>query len=247
MSTINVMSLRGVLFDFDGTLADTASAERNAWPGLADVIARHTPGVDPHELHTRYFRVFEPHWTAYLEGRIDFATYRRNRLTEALEPWREVDDELFEVYRQEKRRGVEGLQLFDDAIATLRYLRTLGLRVGLLTNGPSSLQRHKLEVTGIEPELDAVAISEEIGVAKPEPQAFYRAAAMIGCRPAEVAMVGDSPEYDIAGAIAAGLALAVLVRRGLDVAADGATVIETLGELPAAMGVGPDRSGPYRG
>ena len=236
MSTIKPMTLRGVLFDFDGTLADTAAAERESWPELAAVIARHTPGVDPGELRTRYFGVFELHWKAYLEGRIDFSTYRRNRLSEALEPWREVDDELFEDYRQEKRRGVEGLRLFDDAIATIRYLRTLGLRVGLLTNGPSSLQRHKLEVTGIEPELDAVAISEEIGIAKPEPEAFHQAARMIGCEPVEVAMVGDSPESDIAGAIAAGLALAVLVTRGLDVSADGATIVETLDELPAAMG-----------
>ena len=237
MSTIKAMTLRGVLFDFDGTLADTASAERHAWPALAEAITRHAPGVDPEELHTRYFSVFEPHWTAYLEGRVDFATYRRNRLTEALQQWREVDDELFDAYRREKRRGVEGLRLFGDAVATLRYLRALGLRVGLLTNGPSSLQRHKLAVTGIEPELDAVAISEEIGVAKPEPQAFYRAAGMIGCEPPEVAMVGDSPEYDIAGAIAAGLALAVLVTRGLDVSANGATVVETLAQLPAAIGV----------
>ena len=237
MSTITTMILRGVLFDLDGTLADTASAERHAWPALAEVITRRVPDVDPEEFYGRYFSVFETHWTAYLEGRIDFATYRRNRLSEALEPWRHVDDELFDAYRTAKRRGLEGIRLFDDAVGTIRLLRDLGLRVGLLTNGPSSLQRRKLEITGIEPELDAVAISEEIGVAKPEPEAFYRAAELIGCGPSEVAMVGDSPEYDIAGAVAAGLALAVLVRRGLDVSADGATVVETLAELPAALGV----------
>jgi putative hydrolase of the HAD superfamily len=235
------MTLRGVLFDFDGTLADTASAERRAWPALAEVIARHAPGVDVGQLRRRYYTVFDSHWTTYIEGRIDFATYRRRRLSEALEPWQEVDDELFEAYRAEKRRGVEALRLFDDSLAAIRYLRALGLRVGLLTNGPSSLQRHKLEVTRLEPELDAIAISEEIGVAKPEPEAFHRAAELLGVVPAEVAMVGDSPEYDVAGAAAAGLALAVLVTRGLDVAADGAPVVETLSELPAALGLTGER------
>jgi putative hydrolase of the HAD superfamily len=232
------MALRGVLFDLDGTLADTASAEREAWPALAAVIRRHAPGADEEELRTRYHSVFEEHWTAYLDGHIDFATYRRRRLTEALAPWRQVDDELFEAYRVEKRRGIERLRLFDDALATIEALRRAGLQIGLLTNGPSSLQRHKLEVTRLEPELDAVAVSEEIGVAKPEPEAFYTAAAMIGCEPGELAMVGDSPEYDIAGAIAAGLALAVLVTRGLDLDANGATVVSTLAELPAALGIG---------
>lgn len=241
------MTLRGVLFDLDGTLADTASAEQRAWPALAAVIRRHAPGVDEAELRTRYYRVFERHWTDFLEGRIDFGTYRRNRLGEALEPWREVDDQLFEAYRAEKRRGVERLLLFDDAVAAIHEVRGRGLKVGLLTNGPSGLQRHKLAVIGLEPELDAVAISGEIGAAKPEPEAFHIAARMIGCGAGEVAMVGDSPEYDIAGAIGAGLAAAVLVTRGLDVTAVGATVVETLAELPAALGFGPDRSGPRRG
>jgi FMN phosphatase YigB (HAD superfamily) len=38
-------------------------------------------------------------------------------------------------------------------------LRATGLRVGVLTNGPSELQRHKLAVTGLDGLLDAVAIS----------------------------------------------------------------------------------------
>ena len=231
------MTLRGVLFDLDGTLADTASAERDAWADLAAVIRTHVPAADDDELRSRYHTVFEAHWTDYLEGRIDFATYRRRRLSEALEPWADVDDGLFAAYRTEKRRGVERLRLFDDALATIHELRRADLRIGLLTNGPSSLQRHKLAVTRLEPELDAVAISEEIGVAKPEPEAFYTAAAMIGCDPHEIAMVGDSPEYDIAGAIGAGLALAVLVTRDLVLAAAEATVVQTLAEVPAAIGL----------
>ncbi len=58
---------------------------------------------------------------------------------------------------------------------------------------------------------------------------------MLDLEPAETAMVGDSPIYDVAGAHAAGCALAVLVTRGLDVAADGAVPIETLSELPAVL------------
>lgn len=230
-----VVALRGVLFDFDGTLADTASAERTAWPDVEAAILRHVPGLDPDELHARYHSVFERHWTDYLAGRIDFTTYRRRRLSEALEPWCEVDDVLFEAYRLEKRRGVERLLLFEDALETLRALRAAGVRVGLLTNGPSELQRHKLAVTRIEAELDGIAISEEIGAAKPAREAFVLAARMLGCAPDEVAMVGDSPEFDVAGALGAGCAPVVLVRRGLATEAPGAVVIETLAELAAVL------------
>jgi putative hydrolase of the HAD superfamily len=229
--------LCGVLFDLDGTLVDTASAERDAWPALAAVIAEYAPGVDTDELQARYATVFLPHWTSYLEGRIDFAEYRRRRLGDAIEPWQVLDDGLFEAYRVEKRKAVDGLRAFPDAVPMLRSLRELGLRVGLLTNGPSELQRLKLALTGLEPEFDAIAISEEIGFAKPAVEAFETAARMIGCSASAMAMVGDSSEYDIAGAIGAGLAAAVLVTHGLPLAAQGAIVVASLADVPAALGL----------
>ena len=232
------VALAGVLFDLDGTLADTAGAEREAWPGLAAVISRHVPQVDDDELRRRYGSVFGVHWDDFLAGRIDFGQYRWNRLREAVAPWAELDDALFLAYREEKRRSVERLRPFDDAVPTIARLREGGLRIGLLTNGPSSLQRRKLEVTGLAGELDGIAISEEIGVAKPDARAFRVAAALIDLAPGDVAMVGDSPAYDIAGAIGAGLAAAVLIGDSPP-EAEGALAARTLAEVPGVLGVSP--------
>jgi putative hydrolase of the HAD superfamily len=52
---------------------------------------------------------------------------------------------------------------------TIEAARSAGLRVGILTNGPSAWQRRKLELTGIGDAVDAVAISAELGAAKPDP------------------------------------------------------------------------------
>lgn len=231
------MALTGILFDLDGTLADTAAAEREGWEAIADVIERHVPSVDRHELAVRYTEVFEPHWAAFLGGEIDFGEYRRRRLGEAIEPWGELDEALFDAYRREKRRGVERLRPFPAAVPILRRARSLGLRVGLLTNGPSGLQRAKLAVTRLEGELDAIAISEEIGAAKPDREAFERAAELLGCGLSELAMVGDSPAYDIEGALAAGLAAAVLVTGSRQLGVRGARAVFSLEDVPSALGL----------
>lgn len=51
-------------------------------------------------------------------------------------------------------------------------------------------------------------------IGKPSP-AFYAAAAeRLGCKPADIVMVGDDVEADVSGALAAGMGAAILVRTG---------------------------------
>jgi putative hydrolase of the HAD superfamily len=118
-------------------------------------------------------------------------------------------------------------------------VRTLaaGHRVGLLTNGPSDIQRLKLQGTGLTPLFDDVVISGEIGVGKPQPAVFARVLGALGIGPEEAVMVGDSWERDIQGATSSGLS-AVWVAFGRPVPEDLAavTVIEEIGELAELLG-----------
>jgi putative hydrolase of the HAD superfamily len=77
--------------------------------------------------------------------------------------------------------------------------------LGLLTNGPSDIQRLKLEQTGLSECFGAVAISGELGVGKPDPAVFFEVLSQLGASPGDSLMVGDSWERDILGAIGAGL------------------------------------------
>jgi putative hydrolase of the HAD superfamily len=230
--------VRGILFDLDDTLADSAGTEERIWEGVADVIAEHIPDVDRVELRRRYLEALEPHYAELAAGRVDFLTFRRRRLADALSPWGEVSDRLLERYVEAKDRIADEVQPFPQAVATVRALRGVGIRVGVLTNGPSGFQRRKLEVSGLGPELDAIAISEELGAAKPEREAFEQALALLGTRAEETAMVGDSLENDVLGAMNAGLAAAVWMpgRRQGDLPA-GAHLARELVEVPRLLGV----------
>ena len=77
--------------------------------------------------------------------------------------------------------------------------------IGIVTNGPTEVQRAKLELLGIDRLVDFVLVSEEFGVAKPDPAIFREALRLAGVKPEEAIFVGDSVEFDMAGARAAGI------------------------------------------
>ena len=88
------------------------------------------------------------------------------------------------------------LVLFDDAVQTLEALRPR-FKLGLVTNGPSRTQRPKIEQFQLIDYFDLLIVSEEVGVAKPDPTIFAIALERLGVAPSEALFVGDSPEFDL--------------------------------------------------
>jgi 2-haloalkanoic acid dehalogenase type II len=231
------VEIRGILFDLDFTLVDNERAFQQLWPPIAKRFAARYEGFDPEEFLRRSYSFGDTQYELVLRGEIDMETYRRNSVRFGIEPWGELDEELFRSYSDARRDSVDLLELHDDAVDTIRALRARGLKIGILTNGPSELQRLKLRRIGIESEVDAVAVSEEIDAWKPDPEAYKRAVALLGLEPAEVAMVGDHVENDVAGALAAGLAAAVWVERAPGELPEGAHLAKELAEVPRLLGL----------
>ena len=85
---------------------------------------------------------------------------------------------------------------------------------GIVTNGPSRMQRHKCEALGLDRIAPFVIVSEEVGYAKPDPRIFRDALGATGlASPEQVMFVGDNPVSDIDGARRFGMRTA-WVRRG---------------------------------
>ncbi len=78
--------------------------------------------------------------------------------------------------------------------------------LGVLTNGPSAHQRNKIRALGLTkwiPE-ENILVTGDIDTDKPHLGAFRAYEARCGVRPEETLMIGDNPEADIRGALAAG-------------------------------------------
>ena len=103
------------------------------------------------------------------------------------------------------RTREDGAQLFPDAVDTLEYLRSCGVRLALVTNGASDLQRGKIERFDLEAYFDHIQVEGEFGLGKPDERVFRHVLAQLGARAAEAWMVGDDLERDVAGAQRAGL------------------------------------------
>jgi putative hydrolase of the HAD superfamily len=231
------MAIRGILFDFDGTVGDSWGGYERQRAAIADVISRKVPGLDLEAFERRYLEVGDHHYTVMLRDDHTYDEFRRRRLADALQPWHELDDDLFAEYVDVHNDAISTIDAFPDAAQTIRGLRARGIRVGVLTNGPSDLQRRKLRGSGLLEEFDAVAISGELGFHKPDPRAFERALELLGTRADETAMVGDDLENDIAGALGAGFAAVVWVERRPGELPDGAYLVRQVAEVPKILGL----------
>ncbi|HEX6475050.1 MAG TPA: HAD family hydrolase [Candidatus Limnocylindria bacterium] len=135
--------------------------------------------------------------------------------------------------------GFQEQDLYPDAHRGVDGLKALGYRIGLVANQPAS-RNAELRALGFE--ADVIAMSDEMGVHKPDPAFFARVLEMAGNpEPAQLAYAGDRIDNDVIPAAAAGMR-AVWVRRGpwgLIQQPDStvpALVVDSLDELVARIG-----------
>lgn len=166
-------------------------------------------------------------WTPRFRREIWERALRREGIDDAV-----LSAELGEHFARRRRELQERLP---GAESVLHALRDAGVRIGLLTNGAASLQREKIETSGLGMYFDAAVVSGEIGTGKPEPAIFRHLLDRLGVAPGEALMVGNSLARDIVGGKRAGLRTCWLALEGEDepvglVEPD--FTIRSLGELP---------------
>ena len=126
----------------------------------------------------------------------------------------------------------ENFELYEDVIPTLARLRGAGLKIGLVSNSARDVhafaRHHALDI-------DAGISSFHHGKTKPHASIFRAVLDLLEVGPDEAAMVGDTIEADIEGALAIGMQ-AVLVDR-LDQHPDRADRLTDLYALPAVLGL----------
>lgn len=197
--------MQAFLFDLDDTLFDHGHSTRVA----LGAVSRHLPALAALPLDTleeRHGLVLEDLHQQVLSGALDIDTARIVRFRRLVEMHhgRASDGELEAGARAYRAAYLEARRAVAGAVALLRALRTHG-RIAIISNNLHAEQADKIAVCGIHEHVDALIVSEEAGVAKPDPAIFRIALDRLHARPEETVMIGDSWSADIAGARAAGI------------------------------------------
>ncbi len=133
--------------------------------------------------------------------------------------------------------GFQPEDLYADALPAIASLRAAGIGVAVIGNQP---ERRHAELLALGLEVDVLAMSDALGVQKPDPAFFTRVLDLLGGPPPDrVAYVGDRVDNDVLPSAAAGMR-AVWLRRGpwgvlhRDVEGAAALQIKSLSALAAA-------------
>ncbi|GAB2486498.1 HAD family hydrolase [Promicromonospora xylanilytica] len=256
------MTMDGILFDVDDTLVDTKGAFALA---LAAVRAEYLPHVEPErepEILSHWRTDPGGYYARYTRGEMDHVTQRRLRAVLLHETFggAPVTPSSFTAWDALFWGTFEkSWTAHTDAVAAVHAVVAAGIRVGVVTNAAAELQERKLKLAGLG-DLPVLVGVDTLGFGKPDPRVFLEGARLLGTEPARTAYVGDEPAVDALAAHQAGLTGVWLDRAGhrrgpgyhggpalpdgalgdaqdpVALRAAGVVVIETLEELPAALG-----------
>ena len=229
------MTYQAIFFDADDTLFDYPRAERTA---LEACLFEFGVGVGAETVLASYRRHNLDVWRAFERGETDQIRLRVDR-------FRRLADELdlpdlpvgrVSTYYLEALSGQPHL-----LPGALDVIEALAARfpLALITNGIASVQRRRFAASPITRFFKSVVISEEIGIAKPDPRIFEPALREVGVAAADVLFVGDSVTSDMAAARNAGMDFVWLNPGGAPVP-DGFAPVCLIGdirELPGCPGL----------
>ena len=162
--------IKTLLFDWDGTLVDSALLGLAAFEKTFDEL-----GVP--FAHAVYEATYSPNW---------YSTYEALGLPK--EHWAVADEIWIRHYGEQSAPLIEGVG------ETLLSLRDRGYQLAVVTSGSRSRVSREVEQSVLRDVFAVVICNEDIANKKPHPEGLERAIRSMDVSPSQCAYVGDAPE-----------------------------------------------------
>jgi len=201
-----------VLFDLDGTLVSERDGVERSRAAVAALIRDHGHDVSDAQYSRAAQQAIDDALAAN-HGSWPATFSRLEAIRRALIA-NDVPTHLAQPCEQVyKRERMANLALLPDAREILDLVQARG-PLGLISNGDSAEQREKIRRCSLTGYFDPLLISDDLGVAKPEPAIFERALSALGVPAQRAVYIGNSFANDIEGGAAVGLDTIWLNERG---------------------------------
>ncbi len=209
-------AVSAVLFDWDGTLADSFATTRYA---SLSVFGHFGIPMD----EARYQATYRPDW---------HETYRQLGIPEAR--W----DEAGTIWREKYIERSHAVSLFPDVLGTLNALADRNLRLGVVTSADRRRFLEDLDRLALADRFEALVAFEDTRNKKPHPEALLLALSRLGVRSRDALYVGDRPEDIAMGKRAGALTAAVVSSFSNEEMLRSAApdiLLPAIGDLPGAL------------
>ena len=197
--------MRAVLFDLDDTLFDHRASAGDALLRVqnAHECLRGVPFGDVEQQHARLLEEMHPR---VVSGQLGMDEARIERFRQLLvrfggRPSDEVCREAATMYRREYLDARRATASAESLLIAVRSRAA----IAIVSNNMLQEQVEKLEFCRLAAHVDALIVSEAVGVSKPDPAIFRAALDAVRVEPGEAVMIGDSWTADVLGAHAAGI------------------------------------------
>ena len=207
-------TIRAVLLDLDDTLFDHQHCAREALLGVRG-LHEGLAGLDAPALESAHSKILEELHLEVLAGRLKLDAarverFRRLYLAAGVEADEVLVAQTAESYRT---RYIHARKPIEGAAAFLQAIRARA-KVVIVSNNLLHEQQEKLRGCDLEPYVDVLVVSEDVGFSKPHRRIFEIALERAGVGPGEAVMVGDSWANDVEGARALGIRAVWFNRNG---------------------------------
>ena len=190
------MAIAGVIFDLFGTLVSPFRRREHiqTMRACAGIL-----GLEYEVFHREWVEIYPQRVRGEFSSLAEGFDYVARRLGTAAS-----DGELVECERVylEFTRG--SLAPLEGVVETLEFLRSDGVRIGLVSNCAADVPR-VWSSTALAGYFDYTAFSCDLGTAKPQPEIYFAAIENLGLSPGEILYVGDGSDEELTGAVRCGL------------------------------------------
>ena len=183
MTDVNPSPIRAVLYDFDGTLADSTDLIMRCYRHTMD---RHLGAAPPDE-----------EWLSGFGTTLESQIARFARSAEEAEAMLET----YRAYQFEHYGAL--LRPFPGAVETVVELERRGVALAIVTSRYRRSTLMGMDICGITRHFEVIVTPEDVSNPKPHPDPVHFALEKLGMSAGEALFVGDSP-HDMAAGRAAG-------------------------------------------